>query len=110
MIDDKIVKITEITVPIFLMVFLGYYLNRTAILNDIAKKSLSWIAYYCALPALVLGGFLQQNVSELFSKELVIFALVPIVVSILVLGPILFVMKTSFEKKNAALYCSYLGQ
>ena len=109
MIEDKILDIIAITIPVFSLVFIGKALGVKNIITESGRKSLSWITYYLALPALILGVFLESDSSELFTLNIFLLSLIPIAVSGISIILLLLPLKADTEKKAAAIYCSYWG-
>ena len=107
--DEKILNIIAITVPVFSLILIGKILGLKSIINKESKRALSWITYYLALPALILGVFLESDSSHLFTSEIFIASLIPVAVSALSVFLLLSPFKLNKEKKSAAIYCSYWG-
>jgi len=107
--EDKILDIIGITIPVFSLVFIGKILGIKKIITENSRQSLSWITYYLALPALILGVFLESDSSELFTLEIFILSLIPIIISSAIVFFCLMPFKIQSEKKSATIYCSYWG-
>lgn len=65
----------EVTVPIFLIVFLGLYLKRTARIDDVFIAVSSRLVFNICLPVLMFMAITQAKVSLSAQQHLVIFAL-----------------------------------
>jgi predicted permease len=109
MIEDKILDIIAITIPVFSLVFIGKALGVKKIVTEESRKSLSWITYYLALPALILGVFLESDSSKLFTLNIFLLSIIPIAVSSIAMFLTLLPFKVDIEKKSATIYCSYWG-
>ena len=107
--DEKILRIISITVPVFALALIGKLLGRNNIINDESKKGLSWITYHLALPALIFSVFLETDSSKLFTKEIFFLSLLPILTTSIITFMAIFPFKTTSEKKAASIYCSFWG-
>ncbi|MGM0443436.1 MAG: AEC family transporter [Fibrobacterota bacterium] len=106
---DKIFEIARITVPVFAITLIGVLLQKKQLLPQDGKKTMSWITYNIALPALIFNSFMKTDSTELFTLPLFAAAVLPIAVA----GGIAWILGSisneSPSKKGALTYCSYWG-
>ncbi len=69
-ISSLVLEVLGITVPIFVVIALGYLIRRKGIINDGGVQGLNKIAYYIGLPALILISIIQYDLSEIFDASI----------------------------------------
>ncbi len=107
--DEKLIEIASITIPVFALTAVGKVMDLKGVFTSEGKKSLSWITYYMALPALIFSAFMKTNSSNLFSIDLVILSLLAIVVTGTITKIATHFVGLSKTKAAATTYCSYWG-
>lgn len=107
--NEKVVQVIVITIPIFLLTLVGKLLDKRGILTDDSKKTVSWITYNLALPALIFSSFMESDSGKLFSMNLLTLSLFSILGTGSLLYIFSFIIKLPPTKRAAATYCSYWG-
>ncbi|MEJ5300810.1 MAG: AEC family transporter [Thermodesulforhabdaceae bacterium] len=67
--------------PLFLVIILGFILNRKGILGQGWAGPANKITYYIAVPAILFKSLVEQDIRSLLSLHLVIAVIVPILVT-----------------------------
>ena len=79
------------TIPIFLLMVVGYFLNRINILDDTLASKLNAFVFKVSLPLLLFVDVSQSNFKDLWDTKFVVFCVVATLISILL--SILFSMR-----------------
>lgn len=107
--NEKVIEVLVITIPIFLLTLAGKLLDKKQILTSDSKKTISWITYNLALPALIFTSFMESDSGKLFSLNLLILSLLAIFGT----GSLLYLFSNltglSPTKRAATTYCSFWG-
>ncbi|MBP3260986.1 AEC family transporter [Pseudobutyrivibrio sp.] len=81
------------TVPIFLLMVLGYVFKKINIFNDGLTKGLNNFVFKVALPVLVYKELATSDVEELWDAKFVLFCLLATVLSIIIAYTLSFLFK-----------------
>ena len=79
------------TIPIFLLMVVGYFLNKINILDDTLASKLNSFVFKVSLPLLLFVDVSQSNFKDLWDTKFVVFCVVATLISILL--SILFSMR-----------------
>ncbi len=90
---ENLVFSLNATMPIFLMMVVGYVLNRIHLLNEATTAVLNKIVFYVFLPALLFEEVAKQDFVTLWDGNMVLFCAGVTIVSILVAALLSFVDK-----------------
>ncbi len=80
----------NIVAPVFLIVFIGFFLKKKSIINDNFNKTASKIVFTITLPALAFQKIAATNYKEVFNLKLILF------VNIALLGMFIFSWLVSY--------------
>ena len=81
------------TVPIFLLMVLGYVFKKINIFNDGLTKGLNNFVFKVALPVLVYKELATSDVEELWDAKFVLFCFLATVLSIIIAYTLSFLFK-----------------
>lgn len=81
------------TVPIFLLMVLGYVFKKINIFNDVLTKGLNNFVFKVALPVLVYKELATSDVEELWDAKFVLFCFLATVLSIIIAYTLSFLFK-----------------
>ncbi len=107
--EAKVVEIAAITIPVFAITLIGILLQKHRVLTTEGKKSMSWITYNLALPAMIFYALMRPGSGSLFSADLFYLSLITIGLTGGLLWTIATLLKLSPTKRAAMTYCSYWG-
>ena len=72
------------TIPIFLLMVVGYFLNKVKILDDTLASKLNSFVFKISLPLLLYEDVSDSNFADLWDTKFVIFCIVATLLSILI--------------------------
>lgn len=82
---SQLVFVSSITMPVFFLVYIGYWLNKKNKLSAGFTESASYIVFNIALPVLMFSAIVKTDINEMTNPSLVVFALVAAFLSFLLL-------------------------
>lgn len=71
------------TIPIFLLMVVGYFLNKINVLDDVLASKLNAFVFKVSLPLLLFVDVSQSNFKDLWDTKFVVFCVVATLISIL---------------------------
>lgn len=81
------------TMPVFLMMVLGYFLHKTPLLNDSFANKLNDFVFKVALPVQIFKNLADSDFYAVWNTKIVIFSFVVSLVSILIMFGLSFLLK-----------------
>ncbi|MDD3777406.1 MAG: AEC family transporter [Actinomycetota bacterium] len=102
-----ILEVLSITVPIFVVILIGFFLRRKKIIGDNAVSGLNSLAYNVGLPALILMSIIQYNLSEIFNFKIIITIYCAYIVYLALILIVAALSKSTPRIKGAMLVSSY---
>ena len=81
------------TMPVFLMMVLGYLLHKTPLLNDSFANKLNDFVFKVALPVQIFKNLADSDFYAVWNTKIVIFSFVVSLVSILIMFGLSFLLK-----------------
>ncbi len=95
---DNLIFCLNATMPIFLLMVLGYLFRKMNILNEQFTKNLNSFVFKIALPVLVFRELANQDIKESWDTGFVFFCFGVTALSIILLLVIAFMFKGIFDK------------
>lgn len=95
---DNLIFCLNATVPIFLLMVLGYFFRKIGIFNEPMTKGINTFVFKVGLPVLVYKELSTSDVSEIWDWSFIIFCFLATVFSILVS----WLVSLFFEKRDRA--------
>ena len=71
------------TIPIFLLMVVGYFLNKINVLDDVLASKLNSFVFKVSLPLLLFVDLSQSDFKTLWDTKFVVFCVVATTISIL---------------------------
>ncbi len=106
---DLLLFTSNITLPIFIIVFLGWFLRRTDWLTDSFIHSGSKLVFTIALPALLFINVLESDLSTVFDTRQVLYAMVATIVGFLCIWWFSGSMKLAPENRGVFVQGAFRG-
>ncbi|KZY47966.1 MULTISPECIES: AEC family transporter [unclassified Oleiphilus] len=106
---DLLLYTSNITLPIFIIVFLGWFLRRTSWLTESFINSGSKLVFTIALPALLFIKVLESDLSAVFDTRQVMFALLVTVAGFLACWRLSGTMKLLPENRGVFVQGAFRG-
>ncbi len=106
---DLVLFTSNITLPIFIIVFLGWFLRRTDWLTDSFIHSGSKLVFTIALPALLFIKVLESDLTSVFDTRQVVFAMLATVVGFLCTWWLSGTLKMAPENRGVFVQGAFRG-
>jgi len=112
---ERIFHVLEITIPVFGMIGLGYYLTAKNIMSADHRQFINKIIFYFSLPALIFVGVAGTPFDKLVNIPVITCAVIPTVVTIILsficmkLFPINTDMRAPFIYSSFWANATYMG-
>lgn len=97
-IKSNLVFSLNATIPIFLIMLFGWFMNRADILDDNTTKKLNKFAFDILLPALLFMDLSQADFKAVWDTEFVLFCLIVTAISIAFVTALSFLHKDKSER------------
>ncbi len=65
------IEVLSVTIPIFVVVVIGYLFRRRGIISERAVPALNKIAYYLGLTTLIFTSIVKYDLKEIFNIGIV---------------------------------------
>jgi malate permease and related proteins len=102
-----LVEVLKTTLPIFIVIAIGYFIKVGNILKEDATEGLNKLAYYIGIPVIIFVSLIKNKISEIFSFKLIILFYVIFVLFIFVIFLAYYFTKLDRKIKGAAIVSSY---
>lgn len=106
---DLLLFTSNITLPIFIIVFLGWYLRRINWLSDHFIHAGSKLVFTIALPALLFTKIMESDLSTVFDTRQVLFAVIITLVGFIVIWWLSGAMKLQAENRGVFVQGAFRG-
>lgn len=106
---DLLIFTSNVTLPIFIIVFLGWFLRRTDWLTDSFIHAGSKLVFTIALPALLFTKIIESDLSSVFDTRQVVYAMLATVVGFLCTWWLSGAMKMLPENRGVFVQGAFRG-
>lgn len=103
---DNLIYCLNTTMPIFLMMAVGYMFRRFNIISEQFTKEMNSFVFKIALPVLVFQELYEENFSDVWDTGFVLFCFLITLVSILILAVVTVIFK-GIEDKAEYIQASF---
>jgi malate permease and related proteins len=102
-----LVEVLKTTLPIFIVIAIGYFIKIGKILNEEATEGLNKLAYNIGIPVIIFTSLIKYKISEIFSFKLILLFYVIFILFIFVVFLAYYFTKLDKKIKGAAIVSSY---
>ncbi|MDZ7837072.1 MAG: AEC family transporter [Actinomycetota bacterium] len=102
-----VLEVLSITVPIFVVILIGFFLRRKKIIGDTAVSGLNRLAYNVGLPALIIISIIKYNLSEIFNFRIIVTIYSAYFAFLLVIMAVASFIKAPRKTRGALMVSSY---
>lgn len=106
---DLLLFTSNITFPIFIIVFLGWFLRRTDWLTDDFIHAGSKLVFTIALPALLFTKIIESDLSSVFDTRQVVYAMLATIVGFVCVWWVSGSMKLAPENRGVFVQGAFRG-
>lgn len=106
---DLLFFTSNVTLPIFIIVFLGWFLRRTDWLTDSFIHAGSKLVFTIALPALLFTKILESDLSTVFDTRQVVYAMLVTIIGFICTWWLSGVMKLAPENRGVFVQGAFRG-
>lgn len=103
---DNLIYCLNTTMPIFIMMMIGYLFRRFDVISEQFTKEMNSFVFKIALPVLVFEELYQENFSDVWDTGFVLFCFFITVASILILALVTIIFK-GIEDKAEFIQASF---
>lgn len=103
---ENLIYCLNATMPIFIMMIIGYVFRRTNIISAQFTKEMNSFVFKIALPVLVFGELYEENFSDVWDTGFVLFCFFATLASIAILAVITVIFK-SIEDRAEFIQASF---
>jgi predicted permease len=99
--------VISVTIPIFLIIAIGYFFRRRGVIKETAVPALNRVAYYLGLTTLVFTSIVKYDLKEIFNLSIVETLYTAFAIFVIIVFFIVYFLKINRKTKAAMAVSSF---
>lgn len=99
----------NVVIPIFIFIFIGFFLKERKIISEVAITSLNSIVFSLLLPANLIRNLMNSDLSTVINPKLLLFTVIGYILSAVVMSFIAPLLTKDRKEMGSIVQCTFRG-
>jgi predicted permease len=104
---NVVLEVLSVTVPIFAVIAIGFFLRRKEVIKAEASNAINKIAYYLGLPALIFASITRYSLSDIFDFRIIVTIYSTVLLFLFITVLLFFFLDVNRKTKGAMIVSSF---